>query len=118
MIVLVTFQDIARRIKLINSCAWLVKVCVVVTTRHIICLDTDGEVEFFRTPVDNTKAFYNKLWMLYNAMLRFDYYNLGKVRFQYTKRYSLKLFELWKKANEIKSSKLSLKQESVSFRFC
>jgi len=109
MILNVSFKDIARRIALINRETWNVKICVVVTTRHIICKDTDGFVEFFRYPVDNTNAFYNKLFMLYQAMLNHDYYDVGKIRPNIKKRYSKKLIELWKQANEKKSLKLSLR---------
>lgn len=108
MIVNVTFSDIARKIKDINRESWLVKVCVVVTTRHIVCIDTDGEVEFFRYPTDNTKAFQTKLYMLHQAILNYDYSDLGKIRHPKNLRYSKKLYELWKKANELKSLKLSL----------
>lgn len=107
MIVLVSFKDIARRIALINRESWKVKIHAIVTTRHIICMDTDNQIEFFRYPVDNVRAFYQKLWMLYHAMLNFDYKDIGKIRPNKQKRYSLKLQELWIKANEIKLSKLS-----------
>lgn len=113
MIVNVTFKDIARRIALINRESWLVKICVIVTTRHIICVDTDGEVEFFRYPVDNTKDFYTKLYMLYQGMLNHDYYDIGQIRPNIKKRYSKKLIDLWKQANQKKSLKLSLRQQSV-----
>lgn len=111
MIKLVKFSDIARRISLINRTSWNVKICAVVTTRHIICIDTDGEVEFFRAYIDNPKLFYDKLWMLFQAMLNFDYYDVESTRVHKTQRYSKKLIDLWKKANEIKSLKLSLKRQ-------
>lgn len=111
MIVNVTFSDIARKIRDINRESWLVKVCVVVTTRHIVCIDTDGEVEFFRYPTDNTRAFQTKLYMLHQAILNHDYFDCGVIRPKLTKRYSKKLHDLWKKANEIKSLKLSLKRQ-------
>lgn len=111
MIQLVKFSDIARRISLINRESWNVKICAVVTTRHIICIDTDGEVEFFRTYIDNPKKFYNQLWMLYQGMLNHDYFDIESSRIHKTKRYSKKLIDLWKKANEIKSLKLSLKRQ-------
>ena len=101
-----TFKDIARKLKEINQQSWAVKVCVVVTTRHIICIDTDGEVEFFRYPVDNLKAFMLKLFMLQQAMMNFDYKDLGPIRFNISHRYSQKLFNLWKQANEKKYLKL------------
>lgn len=107
MIVNPTFTDIARHIKEINKISWLVKVCVVVTTRHIICITTDGDVEFFRYPTDNVKAFLNKLFILRQAMLNFDYKDLGPIRVNISHRYSKKLFELWKQANENKLLKLS-----------
>lgn len=110
MIVNIQFKDIARRVSLINRESWLVKICVVVTTRHIICVDTDNTTEFFRYPVDNTRAFYQKLWMLYQGMLNYDYNEIGKIRPHKTKRYSKKLHELWKQANEKKSLRLSLMQ--------
>lgn len=102
MIVLVQFKDIAKRIALINRESWRVKVQAVVTHRHIICTDTDNNVEFFRYPVDNTRAFMYKLFMLYQAMLNFDYDDVGKIRPTKNKRYSKKLQELWIKANELK----------------
>lgn len=106
MIVNPSFKDIARKLKEINKQSWAVKVCVVVTTRHIICIDTDGEVEFFRYPVDNLKAFLTKLFILHQAMLNFDYKDLGPIRVNISHRYSKKLFELWKLANEKKYLKL------------
>lgn len=106
MIINYTFKDIASSIKKLNKDSWLVKICVVVTTRHIICVDTDNEVEFFRYPVENVNAFYNKLYILRQAMYHFDYKGCGKIRPKVTKKYSNKLLTLWKKANEIKSSKL------------
>lgn len=110
MLHLYTFRDIANAIKRINTESWLVKVSVVVTTRHIICIDTDGEVEFFRYSVDNTKSFMLKLHLLHQAMLHFDYEGCGKLRVNLTKKYSNKLYELWNKANILKLQKLSLKQ--------
>lgn len=110
MIQLVKFSDIARRIALINRSSWEVKICAVVTTRHLICMDTDGEVEFFRSYIDNPKKFHDMLWMLYQAMLNSDYYDIASTRIHKSKRYSKKLIELWKKANELKLLKLSLRQ--------
>ena len=92
MIVNPTFSDIARKIKEINQQSWYVKICVVVTTRHIICIDTDGEVEFFRFYTENTKAFMNKLFILQQAMYNFDYKELGPIRLNISHRYSNKLF--------------------------
>ena len=106
MIVIATFKDIARRISLINRESYLVKICAVVTPRHIICIDTDNKVEFFRVYIDNVNGFYKKLWMLYQAMLNFDYNDLGKIRPHKTKSHSKKLLELWKQANEKKLLKL------------
>lgn len=106
MIKNVTFSDIARNIQKINRLSWLVKVCVVVTTRHIICIDTDGEVEFFRYPVNNTKAFQQKLFILYSAMLNADYSDCGKLRVKLNKKYSQKMLDLWQVANQKKLLKL------------
>lgn len=110
MIISYTFRDIANSIKKINRESWLVKVCVVVTTQHIICIDTSGSVEFFRYPVDNVTGFYNKLYMLRQAMYHFDYDGCGKIRPKVNKKYSNKLYELWKQANRLKLSESSLKQ--------
>lgn len=110
MIILATFKDIARNINRINRESWLVKVHVVVTGKHIICNDTDNEIEFFRYSVDNTNGFNRHLYMLYQSMLNYDYSGLGKIRPKVNKRYSNKLFELWKQANEKKSLKLLLMQ--------
>ena len=107
MIMNPTFSDIARKIKEINLQSWAVKICVVVTTRHIVCIDTDGEVEFFRYPTNNLKSFMNKLFILQQAMYNFDYKNLGPLRINISHRYSQKLFNLWKLANEKKFLKLS-----------
>lgn len=103
----ITFSDISNRLKKMNRESWLVKIHVVVTTRHIICLDTDNEVEFFRYPSDNTQSFYLKMYTLYQAMLNCDYSDVGKIRPPINKRYSKKLFELWKLANLKKQQKLS-----------
>ena len=107
MIVNPTFKDIANKLKEINKQSWLVKICVVVTTRHIVCITTDGDVEFFRLPADNLKAFMTKLFILQQAMYNFDYKDLGPIRVNISHRYSKNLFELWKQANVNKLSKLS-----------
>lgn len=105
-----SFKHIADKLALINRESYFVKIHVVVTPRHIICLDTDNQVEFFRFYVDNLNAFYQKLWMLYWAMLAHDYSGIGLIRPKVNKRYSKKLFDLWKQANEKKSLTLSLRQ--------
>lgn len=107
MLHLYTFRDIANSIKRINTDSWLVKISVVVTTRHIICIDTDGNVEFFRTTVDNVKFFMTKLFSLHQAVLNYDYSDVGKIRPKVNTRYSNRLFNLWKQANEKKLLKLS-----------
>lgn len=110
MIVLLTFKDISRKIHKINRESWLLKIHVIVTGHHIICHDTDNFVEFFKTTVDDLKGFVYKLDMLYQVMLNYDYSDIGKIRPEKSKRYSRKLYELWKQASEKKSLKLSLMQ--------
>lgn len=108
MIKLITFSDIAKKIGQINKDSYLVKICVVVTRNHLICLDTENAVEFFRVYVDNTTKFMNQLHLLYWAMIHHDYEDvkLGTRVNKSNKRYSSKLFNLWKQANEKKLSKL------------
>lgn len=110
MIVNPSFSDIAKRIQKINRESYLVNICAIVTSRYIVCVDTDNEVEFFRFYHENTKAFLGKLTLLYYAMLEYDYSDIGKIRPNPLRRTSKKLYELWKKANEQKLLKLSLPQ--------
>lgn len=114
MIVNPSFSDIAKKIQKINRESYLVKVCVIVTARYVICVDTDNQVEFFRFYHENLKAFLGKLIHLYYAMLEYDYSDIGKIRPNQFKRTSKKLYELWKEANQKKSLILSLRQSSQS----
>lgn len=106
MIVNVTFSDIARTLRAINRDSWQVKVIVKVTSKHIICVDEDNEVEFFRCYHENTRGFFTKLHLLNQAMLNYDYEDIDIIRPRRTQKFSYKMFKLWKKANEIKLLKL------------
>lgn len=102
MIVLLRLSDLVRKIRDINRDSWLVKVKMVITHRYIICTDVDDNVEFIRLRNDAVESFYIKLSSLYWAMLAHDYSGIGKIRPKRSNRYSKKLFELWKTANEKK----------------
>lgn len=102
----ITFSDISRLLRKINRESWFVKVLVIVTSRHIICVDTDNKVEFFRCYYDNTKKFYVQLSLLYQAMLNYDFDDIGPIRPEKSNKYSVKLYRLWKQANETKLLKL------------